>query len=77
MLRNHRMMTLKLTRMDVCNILIALTATKEANDGQRWGEVHEKVKLALMEFDKELDKENAEREQANELRRLKNKMSKI
>lgn len=77
MLRNHRMMILKLTRMDVCNILIALTATKEENDGQRWGEVHEKVKLALMEFDKELDKENAEREQANELRRLKNKMSKI
>lgn len=55
MLRNHRMMTLKLTRMDVCNILIALTATKEANDGQRWDEVHEKVKLALTEFDKELD----------------------
>ena len=77
MLRNHRIMTLKLTRMDVCNILIALTATKEANDGQRWDEVHEKVKLALMEFDKELDKEDAEREQTNELRRLKNKMSKF
>jgi hypothetical protein len=77
MLRNHRMMTLKLTRMDVCNILIALAATKEANDGQRWDEVHEKVKLALMEFDKELDKEDAEREQTNELRRLKNKMSKF
>lgn len=77
MLRNNRTMTLKLTRRDVCDILIALTATKEANDGQRWDEVHAKVKLALTEFDKKLDKEDTEREQTNEWRRLKYKTSKF
>ena len=71
MLRNHRTMTLKLSRHEVCDLLIALVATKDASNAEHWSELHDKIKSMLADFDKELDKENEEREQANELRRLK------
>lgn len=76
MLRNHRTMNLKLSRREVCDILIALAASEEASGSIRWSELHDKIKLMLADFDKELDKENEGREQANDLRRLKYKVSK-
>lgn len=76
-LRNHRTMNLKLSRHDVCDLLLALTAVKESSNANHWSELHDKIKIMLADFDEELDKEEEEREQENELRRLKNKMSKI
>ena len=77
MLRNHRTMNLKLSRHEVCDLLIALVATKDASNAEHWSELHDKIKSMLADFDRELDKEDAEREQVNEIRRLKNKMGKI
>ena len=76
MLRNHRTMTLKLSRHEVCDLLIALAATKDASNAKRWEELHDRIGSMLADFDKELDKENEEREQANELRRFKYKVDK-
>ena len=69
-------MTLKLSRHEVCDLLIALVATKDASNAEHWSKLHDKIKSMLADFDKELDKENEEREQANELRRLKYKVGK-
>jgi hypothetical protein len=52
-------------------LLIALVATKDASNAEHWAELHDKIKSMLVDFDAALDKENEEREQANELRRLK------
>ena len=76
MLRNHRTMTLKLSRHEVCDLLIALAAAKDASNAKRWEELHDRIRSMLADFDKELDKENEEREQANELRRFKYKLDK-
>ena len=76
MLRNHRTMTLKLSRIDVCNLLMALTVTKDRSNAQRWSELHKKIKAMLDDFDEQLDKEDQEREQANEVRRLKARLCK-
>ena len=76
MLRNHRTMTLKLSRHEVCDLLIALAAAKDASNAKRWEELHDKIRSMLADFDKELDKEKEEREQANELRRFKYNLDK-
>ncbi len=76
MLRNHRTMTMKLSRHEVCDLLIALAAAKDASNAKRWEELHDRIRSMLADFDKEIDKENEEREQANELRRLKYKLDK-
>ena len=76
MLRNHRTMTLKLSRHEVCDLLIALAAAKDASNAKRWEELHDRIRSMLADFDKELDKENEEREKANELRRFKYKLDK-
>ena len=76
MLRNHRTMTLKLSRHEVCDLLIALAAAKDASNAKRWEELHDRIRSMLADFDKELDKENEKREQANELRRFKYKLDK-
>ena len=76
MLRNHRTMTLKLSRHEVCDLLIALAAAKDASNAKRWEELHDRIRSMLADFDKELDKEEEKREQANELRRFKYKLDK-
>lgn len=52
---NYRTVELKLDRIDICDLLLACTgASFEANDGgQKWKRLHEKLKKALDEFDKE------------------------
>lgn len=75
-LRNHRTMSLKLSRHDVCDLLLALTAVKESSNANHWSELHDKIKIMLADFDEELDKEEEEREQKNELRRSMYKIGK-
>ena len=69
-------MTLKLSRHEVCDLLIALAAAKDASNAKRWEELHDRIRSMLADFDKELDKEEEKREQANELRRFKYKLDK-
>ena len=61
MLRNHRTITLKLSRHEVCDLLIALAAAKDASNAKRWEELHDKIRSMLADFDKELDKEKEKR----------------
>ena len=72
MLRNHRTMTLKLSRHEVCDLLIALAAAKDASNAKRWEELHDRIRSMLADFDKELDKEKEKREQASFLRTTDN-----
>ena len=50
-------MTLKLSRHEVCDLLIALAAAKDASNAKRWEELHDRIRSMLANFDKELDKE--------------------
>ena len=47
MLRNHRTMTLKLSRHEVCDLLIALAAAKDASNAKRWEELHDRIRSML------------------------------
>ena len=48
---NERTVTLKLKRIDVCDILLALGAVANESDVKKWDELHEKVKEILNDFD--------------------------
>ena len=48
---NEKTVTLKLKRIDVCDILLALGAVANESDAKKWGELHEKVKEILNDFD--------------------------
>lgn len=48
---NQKTMTLKLKRIDVCDILLALTAIKQSSDAEKWGKLHDKIREILDEFD--------------------------
>ena len=65
-------MTLKLSRHEVCDLLIALAAAKDASNAKRWEELHDRIRSMLADFDKELDKEKEKREQASFLRTTDN-----
>lgn len=58
MMRNEKEMTLKLRRIDVCDLLLACLAAKElANDGgEKWETLHQMVRDQLDAFDETLDK---------------------
>lgn len=53
---NQRTVTLKIKRIELANLMIATTtvynSTKEAGEsGEKWKELHDKLKAALDEFD--------------------------
>lgn len=58
MMRNEKKMTLKLRRIDVCDLLLACLAAKElANDGgEKWDALHQMLRDQLDAFDETLDK---------------------
>lgn len=51
---NERIVTLKLTRIDVCDLLLACTALDTAtdSDNHKWEQLHDKLNGILDEFDK-------------------------
>lgn len=49
---NQRTVTMKLKRIEVCDLLIALTATADDSESKKWGALHDKVAAILDEFDK-------------------------
>ena len=62
-MRNNFQTTIQLRRIDICDLMIACLAAKEAaNDGgKKWDELHEKLKWQLEFLDDQLNEieENA------------------
>ena len=56
-MRNHFETTIKLQRIDICDLMLAcLAAEQSANDGgKKWAELHDKLERQLTELDAQLD----------------------
>lgn len=48
---NQKTVTLKLKRIEVCNLLIACTALSDGEHREHWKELHDKLEEILNEFD--------------------------
>lgn len=57
-MRNQFVTTLRLRRIDICDLMIACTMAGElANDGGRkWHRLHDELKRQLEELDEQLDR---------------------
>lgn len=57
MTRNQLNMTIRLTRLEVCDLLLACTCTQfSANDGgEKWKRLREKLREQLNDLDEQLD----------------------
>lgn len=54
---NELPMKIELKRIEVCDILLALTAISTSCDAKKWDKLHDKIGAMLDEFDNEnLDK---------------------
>ena len=56
-MRNHRTMTLKLSRLEACDLLIAVAFLTGGQEAPKWIELYNKILDQIDKFDKELDKE--------------------
>lgn len=50
---NGRTVTMRLKRIEVCDLLIALTAVADSSEAKKWGALHDKIEEILMKFDEE------------------------
>ena len=48
---NERTVTLKLKRIELCDLLMATTIIKHESNATKWGVLHDKLKQILDEFD--------------------------
>ena len=48
---NQRTMTLKLERIDVCDLMLACTVIAEQTDAKKWSELHDKLLAMIDAFD--------------------------
>ena len=57
--RNERTVTVKISRFELCDMLMALTALDEQYESRtRFKDLHDKLRSQLDDFDKKLDNEN-------------------
>lgn len=49
---NEKTVTLKLKRIDVCNLLLATNALADEVDAEKWKSLHDKLRQILDDFDK-------------------------
>ncbi len=56
-MRNQFKTTINVTRIDICDLMLACLAAKEnTNDGgKKWDRLHDKLKIQLNELDEQLD----------------------
>ena len=55
-MRNNFRTTIKVTRGEICDLLLACLAAKEmAPDSTKWDALHDKLKAQLEELDEALD----------------------
>lgn len=50
---NERTITLKLQRIDICNLLIATTAAAQSSGAAKWRDLHDKLRGILDDWDNE------------------------
>ena len=57
-MRNYVDTTVELKRIDICDLMLACLAAKDAanDEGKKWDKLHEKLKKQLEDLDRELDK---------------------
>jgi hypothetical protein len=48
---NEKIISLKLKRIDVCNLMLATTSLSQGENREHWKELHDKLKQILDEFD--------------------------
>lgn len=48
---NQRMVSLKLRRVDICNLKLACASLSQGDNRTRWKELHDKLSAILTEFD--------------------------
>lgn len=48
---NYKTVTLKLYRIEVCNLLLATTSLKHDTKAEKWAVLHDKLKAILEDFD--------------------------
>ena len=58
---NEKTVTLKLKRIDVCNLLIACTSLSQGEHREHWKELHDKLMEILNDFDEKNFKEFCEK----------------
>lgn len=56
---NYKNLNVELTRIDVCDLLLACTLMQAGKDGKKWATLHDKLQKQLRAFDKENDKAKA------------------
>ena len=61
MTHNEKIVTLKLRRIDVCDLLLACSLISAESDAQKWDKLHEKLKQILDDFDEANFKEEEEK----------------
>ncbi len=52
---NERIVTLKLTRHEVCNLLLSTTASAQRSGATKWRPLHDKIKQILAQHDAKAD----------------------
>ena len=50
-LHNEKTVTLKLKRIDVCNLMMACTALSQEENREHWKDLHDKLKEIIKDFD--------------------------
>lgn len=48
---NEKTVTLKLKRIEVCNLMMACTALSQGDNREHWKHLHDKLKQILKDFD--------------------------
>ena len=48
---NGKTVTLKLKRIEVCNLMLACTALSQEENREHWNELHDKLMQIINEFD--------------------------
>lgn len=48
---NQKTVTLKLKRIDICDLLLACTLISAESNAQKWDKLHDKLATILEEFD--------------------------
>lgn len=52
---NERTVTLKLTRHEVCDLLLSIAASAHRSGASHWRALHDKIKQTLAEHDAKVD----------------------
>ena len=55
---NERTVNVKISRIELCDLILATTSLKHSTEAQKWGKLHDKLKEILNDFDEKNFKED-------------------